>query len=94
MKINTQIVLKDLAGKDIKISEEGFTFGNALSNIIIASKEGGKMKLYVLATKLYKDKVVEVDEADLNLIKSSVKSSEVYNALVLGQCEVLLEEVK
>lgn len=102
MKINTTIVLKDLTGKDIEFNKEVFTLGQALANILVAAKEGGKMKLYVLATKLHQDKVVEVDqdkvvevdESDLSLIKSAVKSSEVYNALVLGQCEVLLEEVK
>jgi len=52
------------------------------------------MKLYILGTKLYQEVEVEVDDADLNLLKSVVKSSEVYNALILGQCEMLLEEIK
>lgn len=95
MKINTQIVLKDLAGKEIKDPDgKGFTLGQALSNIVVADKAEGKMKLYVLGTKLYQDKMVEVDEADLNLIKSIVKKTEAYGALVAGQCEVILEEIK
>jgi hypothetical protein len=94
MKINNSIVLKDLAGKEIVIDDKKFTLGQALANISINAKEGGKMKLYTLATKLYSDKDINVDEADLSLLKNVVKTSEVYSALVLGQCEILLEEVK
>ncbi len=52
------------------------------------------MKLYILGTKLFQEKDVEIDSADLNLIKEAIKKSEVYGALILGQCEMLLEEVK
>lgn len=90
MKIYTKIVLKDLAGKEM----EEATFGKALANIVVGAKEGGKMKLYVLGTKLFQDDVVEVDESDLSLLKSVVKSTEVYGALISGQCELLLEEIK
>ncbi len=94
MKINTKIAIKDLSGKEVKDGEKVFTLGQALSNIVVGAKEGGKMKLYILATKLFQDDTVEVDESDLNLIKSAVKSTEVYGALVAGQCEMLLDEIK
>ncbi len=95
MKINTKQSLKDLENKEIK-SPDGkvFILGQALSNILLDTKEGGKMKLYLLATKIYKNDFVEVDEADLILLKQAVRSSLIYNALVLGQCELLLENVK
>jgi hypothetical protein len=95
MIINTKIVLKDLAGKEIlDENKEVFTFGQALANIVVSAKEGGKMKLFLLGTKLFQNDKVEVDEADLTLLKSVVKSTEVYGALIAGQCEQLLEEVK
>lgn len=99
MKINTQIVLKNLKGKDIESpSEDGsvikFTLGDALSNILVNAKEGGKMKMFTLAQKLANDKSVDVDASDLSMIKTAVKSTEVYNALFAGQCELLLEDVK
>ena len=94
MKINTKIVLKNIKGENLKNEDKDFTLGEALSNVVVNAKEGGKMKLYILGTKLYQEVEVEVDDADLNLLKSVVKSSEVYNALILGQCEMLLEEIK
>lgn len=95
MKIDTQVILKDLAGKDIlDEKKEGFKLGQALANIVVGAKEGGKMKLFLLGTKLFQDKSVEVDEADLNLLKNTVKSTEVYGALVAGQVELYLDGVK
>ena len=91
MKINTQIKLKDLSGKELPGEN---TFGQFLANILIQSKTGGKMKMYTLATKLYNDKSVEVDASDLSLIKESIKTTEVYTGLVSGQCELLLEDIK
>lgn len=94
MKINTKEVLKDLSGKELKSEDGPFTFGQALANILLSAKEGGKMKLFLLAQKLYQDKVVDIDISDLTLIESTVKSSEHYTALVLGQCELMLKGVK
>lgn len=94
MKINTQIVLKDLKGKEVEDKGVKFMLGDALSNILISAKEGGKMKMYTLATKLANDKSVDVDASDLSMIKEAVRKTEIYNALVAGQCELILEDVK
>lgn len=92
MKINTKNALKDLAGKDIKNGKDLFTTGHALGNILADAKQGGKMKMFVLATKCYQDKEVDVDEADLALIKQAVEQTEMYNNLVAGQLLVLLNK--
>lgn len=91
MKIDATTVLKGLDGKEIKTEDGVFTLGKALSNILVSAKEGGKMKLFTLATKLYQDKNVEVDESDLAMIKTAVRNTESYTALISGQCELLLE---
>lgn len=95
MKINCKTPIKNLKGEDMK-DEDGqvFTLGKALALIVVNAKEGGKMKLFLLGTKLYQQDTVEVDTADLTLLKSVVKSTESYGALIAGQCEMLLEEVK
>lgn len=93
MKIDTKIVLKDLSGKDIVSDGKEFTLGHALSNILVSAKEGGKMKLFTLAIKLHQEKSVEVDESDLAMIKTAVRSTESYTALISGQCELLLEGI-
>lgn len=95
MKIKLNTPLKDLSGEPIADGGKNFTFGQALASIVSASDTGGKMKLYVLATKLFNEKDIDVDEADLSLIKNAVASTKVYaNALITGQCELLLEDVK
>lgn len=94
MKIKTNQVLVNLGGEPLKDSEGEMTLGKALANIVISAKEGGKMKLFILGQKLFTEKELEVDSADLNLLKQAVKNTEIYTALVAGQVEMLLEEVK
>lgn len=95
MKINGKEVLKTLKGAELK-TETGnvFTMGEALSNILVADKTGGKMKLYILGTKFAQDDSVELDSSDFSLVKEVVKRSEAYSALVLGQVEMILENTK
>lgn len=92
IKANTE--LKNLKGEVLKNEDGVLNLGIALSNILISSKAGGKMKMFVLAQKLFKDDTVEVDQSDFNMIKESVKTSEIYSNLVLGQCELILESIK
>lgn len=95
MKINTKTSIKDLAGKDIPSGKDGvFTVGLALANILLDSKMGGKMKLFILAQKCFNDSEVTVDEADLSIIRESVEKTEQYNNLVNGQLLQLLNDVK
>lgn len=94
MIIQADTILKDFAGKELKQDGENLTLGKALSNCLLTSKEGGKMKLYLLAQKLFSQDKVEVDESDFNLIKNCAERSEIYNALVAGQIQLLLSEIK
>lgn len=94
MKINAKAPIKDLKGQEVLNGKEAFTVGDALGNILTADKTGGKLKLYSLATKFATKDSVEVDSADLALIKSAVDSTEFYNALVTGQLLEMLEGLK
>lgn len=88
MQINTKSFIKEISGKDV----ETLTVGEALANILIASKDGSKIKLYVLAQKFFNDNLVDLDDADLAMVKKSVENCEVYTNLVAGQLLVMLEE--
>lgn len=92
MKINTKQAITDLAGKEIKSPDGVFAIGTALSNILIEAQEGGKMKLFILAQKLFNDKEVEVDEADLGIIRKAVENTKQYNNLVTGQLLQMLDK--
>jgi len=92
MKINTQTSIKNLDGKDIKDGDKFFTIGKALSEIMVGAESGGKMKCFVLAQKFFNDKEVDLDEADKELVKSTIEATKLYNNLVTGQLLVILTE--
>jgi hypothetical protein len=87
MKINTDTKLKDLKGKDLEL-----TVGDALANIVVSHKDGGQMKVFVLAQKFATQKAVDVDEADLSLVKKAIEKNESYLPLVTGQLLIILEK--
>lgn len=100
MQIKATEKMLNLKGKPITVKDEieetehDLTYGEAMANILLAAQEGGKMKMFILAEKLYKDKTVEVDEADLNLIKSATEGTKVYNNLFTGQILLKIEALK
>lgn len=89
MKINTKDKIKKLDGTDTDL-----TVGVALSNILLGSKAGGKMKMFELARKCYKDGSVEIDTSDKALIKQAIEADEQYNNLVAGPLLEMLENLK
>jgi hypothetical protein len=95
MQINAKAILKNLRGQYL-INEEKIplTTGEALSNILLNDRVGGIMKCFILAEKLFKDETVEIDEADLSLVKDSIQRTELYNNLVSGQLLIFIEKNK
>jgi hypothetical protein len=86
MKIKTAEVLKNLNGEPMSDGEESLTLGHALGALLGNAKTGGAMKLYVLATEIYKSKKdYEVDKADLSLIKQTVDQIEGITPMLKGQ---------
>lgn len=95
MKIDTKIKLKNLKDEVLKNSDgEILTLGMAISNILVSSEAGGKMKSFILAKKFFTDKNIDLDVVDLGLVKTIVEQTKIYNALVVGQIELLLSEEK
>lgn len=94
MRINTKIVLKNLKGEDLKAEDGVLTLGGAISNILSSDQAGGKMKLFILAQKFFTENELDLDSADLNLVKESIKGTKIYTALVAGQVEKIIEELK
>ena len=97
MKINTKKEIVDLAGKGIEVGDGKFyTVGIALSNILLGAKQGGQMKLFTLAQKCFSDEFVEVDKADISLIKKAIEDAdkERFNNLITGQLLIMLDELK
>lgn len=94
MKIKANGPLMNFENKPLKDGEKDFTMGMAIANILLAHDIGGKMKLFVLATKFYNDATVELDDADKNLVIQAVEKTTTYNNLVCGQILVELSKTK
>lgn len=94
MKINAKQALKNFKGDILKDPDGEVTLGTALSNILSMAKEGGKMKLFILAKKFYERASVEIDQSDMNLVKKSVESTDIYPNMVTGQVLEILEGIK
>lgn len=95
MKIKTTTTLKDLNKQELKASGEVFTVGKTLANIIASHEVGGKMKLWVLAQDFYNKKEVELDAADLALVKEAIEKTKVYTSVIItGQLLEILESNK
>lgn len=95
MKINTNLVLKNLASEPLKEGDKEITLGMALGGILLNGDEGGKMKLFVLAQKFYTaNGEVEVDASDFAMIQSCVKNAKLSPVIVSGQVEMMLADMK
>ncbi len=95
-KINTAQPINTLAGVQYKdASGNPVTLGMVIAESMAAETTGGKMKIYALATAAYSGKTMEVDDADLALIKRVLETTNVFNsAIINGQALLMLEEVK
>lgn len=90
MKIKTTNVLKDFEGADI----ENLTVGKMIARVLGNEKQPDPFKAYILAMEFYKKDEVEIDEADLRIVKEAVKKTEFYTPLAIGQVLQVLEEAK
>lgn len=77
--------LVNLKGEAFKNDDKPFTVGEFLSAVLSIAPEGGKMKLYSLARRTATEESIEVDSADLALLKQSVESAKGYNNVIAGQ---------
>lgn len=84
MKINASEKVLNLKGEAFKNGTEDVMVGNVIADILSVSKAGGKMKMYALAQKFFQGGDVEIDAADMALVKNAVESTEGYSNVVLG----------
>ena len=94
MKINANKGVTLLDGKTpLKQNDVDLTIGVAIATALVNS-DGEPIKTYELAKKFNDGGTIEVDTADLKLVKAAVTKYPNYNALVKGQVLVMLEGVK
>ena len=94
MKIKTGQKVLTLKGEPYKQGGEELKVGHVIAESLAGDRTGGKMKMYLLAQKAYDEEEMEVDAADLSLIKKSVSECTSYNNVIVGQVLAALEEIK
>lgn len=101
MKIKTSHKFTNLKGEVIyrdTEKKEALALGEALAEIVIAPRKDKKgfrpLKGLELARKLYNDKEVEIDKADLIQLKEAVEDNQSYVPLITAQILEVLEELK
>lgn len=95
MKLDCSKEIVNLKGEQYKTPEGTNVFlGDVIAEALSSDQTGGKMKVYSLAQKATTNKEIEVDIADLTLIKSAVENFKGYNNIILGQTLEILEKAK
>jgi len=89
--IDTNQVLTNFDGVAIVKNDEGdsLTVGGAIASILVAEKSADPLRSYMLAQSVYNGD--EIKEADLPFIKTAVKATGTYRAIVVGQLLSILE---
>lgn len=89
--------LVDLAGEPLKDSTgEMLSFGSAMANIILCNKTD-VLRAFTLASDIYKNDSLEINQSDFDFIYSSIKDQgkEMYkSAIVSGQILIMLNDIK
>ncbi len=96
MKIDLKQKINTLSGAPYKVGDEDLTLGGVIAEVLASDASGGKMKLYALAQKAFKQDELEVDTADLALIKAAFEQTKAYNnnAVIIGQAQEFIENAR
>lgn len=94
--IKSATVLRDLEGVALKDNRDQIVLlGKTIAGSLVGQKtkpSADPMKDYILATKLYTDKDVEVDQSEFELIKAAIKETPSFTDVVKGQILLLLSQ--
>lgn len=91
MKIKATEKIVTLKGEPYKNGDEELTLGVVLAESLANDTTGGKMKIFSLAQKFFNNDEVELDAADMVMVKKAVEQCKSYNNIILGQALTLLE---
>jgi len=96
MKLDFNFNIKDLSGNDVLEQGKAIPMKNIFSNALIspAVKIGDVLKKWSLAQRIDKDGLVDIDEADLSLIKQIANEKDVFVPAVQAQLLLYLDSIK
>lgn len=88
--LNLNFIPKNFNGKNV--GEE--TIARILANAMAFSKSQDPLKIFNIATELYKNGEINIDSSDLNLIKSFVESNQDFLNILKAQILAALNKVQ
>lgn len=94
MTINTGAPVLTLGGKPYQFDNADLRVGQVIAESLATDPSGGKFKMYTLANKFYNEDSVEVDAADLALVKKAVEECKTYSNIISGQVLGILNDAK
>lgn len=99
MKLKTSQILRDLDGSTLPYQmnskEELVTVGLAIAVSLSKEQQEDPMRAMLVAKKIYEAKeTIELDEVELEYIKSSMKASKLWAPVVRGQVLLALTKVE
>lgn len=96
MKLDLTQKILTFKNEPFKIEEEDLTLGTVIAESLAQEKIGSRRKLYILSHKAFTQEEMEVDEADLEVIKKALEGSQVYGGhpIIFGQALTLLDNLK
>lgn len=85
MKLNLDKNLLSLGGEPL----EGGNMAKILANTLANSSQGNVIKFYDWAVRLYNEGEIEVDRADMSVLKQVIESNQ--NLTILAKAQLLAE---
>lgn len=85
MKLNLDKSLLSLGGEPL----EGGNMAKILANTLANSSQGNVIKFYDWAVRLYNEGEIEVDRADMSVLKQVIESNQ--NLTILAKAQLLAE---
>lgn len=73
-----------LDGQNLKQDGVEFSYSVVIANALLMKSGGNPIKLYDLASKIYKDGKIEIDESDCALIRETIDQTQGVNNLIKG----------
>lgn len=97
-KIDASKVLIGLDRKSLKFENEDFSVGRAISTILVGGKDKSfdPFKSWKIAQRFYDGGVIDLDEADLQSLRTCIESSghQAYGNIVIGQLIEILNNAR
>lgn len=85
MKIELNKKFKDLSGKEVG----GDLMNSIVANTLVQGKSDSTIKVYDMATTIFKDGIIELDSTDFDLLFKTIEDSE--GLTTMGKAQILKE---